>query len=494
MRKNVKKMISLALSGVLVAGLGAGLVACKPTEKAKAESLVSIDVNPSVSLLLDGENKVLSVIAENEDAQVLLYNENFVGLTAEQAAQKIADLAVELGYLNENNRGVSITAQGKIDQASVETAVKGAFESALLAEGKDFAVQITTEGLFAVNRAVQSVNAQFDLDLSVGEYELILQAQAADKSLTVEAAAELSTEELLAIVYEGVEDYVPYATEAYLTVKRDAFNVYYKAKEELLDSLWTAPYLNVLKYTSGNGLVYSTYAATSILLESGIWAAEQAAKIAEQIAITESVQDTIAQKLGFDEEQKAQFKQDIQDENGKVTLTSLEEYLNTYFKNMTAEQRAEAQQVFDEVLSIAKNLAADVDAMVDREYKDAFTALIENMEDEIPDALKLVAGNAMNRFEGTLQRMQAAAEGEEPLAGAYAALQELEKDKAQVLADIQAELDDADRQAVEVSIQNAESMFAGFERVMSEKLERAEESAKQFLAEAKAARENANAA
>jgi hypothetical protein len=161
---------------------------------------------------------------------------------------------------------------------------------------------------------------------------------------------------------------------------------------------------------------------------------------------------------------------------------------------MTAEQRAEAQQVFDEVLSIAKTLAADVDAMVDREYKDAFTALIADMEDEIPDALKLVAGNAINQFKGTLQRMQAAAEGEEPLAGAYAALKELQKDKAQVLADIQAELDDADRKAVETSIQNAESMFAGFERVMSEKLERAEEAAKQFLAEAKAARENANAA
>jgi hypothetical protein len=170
MKQNVKKMISLALSGVLMAGLGAGLVACKPAEEAKAESLVSIDVNPSVSLLLDGENKVLSVVAENEDAQVLLYNENFVGLTAEQATQKIADLAVELGYLNENNRGVSITAQGKIDQASVEAAVKGAFESALLAGGKGFEVQITTEGLFAVNRAVQSVNAQFGLDLSVGEY------------------------------------------------------------------------------------------------------------------------------------------------------------------------------------------------------------------------------------------------------------------------------------------------------------------------------------
>ena len=492
MKYSVKKTVSLTLCGVLAAGLCAGLTACNPpAEEAKAESMVSIDVNPSVSLVLDGENKVISVIAENEDAQVLLYNENFEGLTAEAATQKIADLAVELGYLNEENRGVSITAQGKINQADVEAAVKSAFESAVEAEGKNFSVNITTEGLFAVNRAVQSVNAQFDLDLTVGEYELILQAQAADKSLTVEAAAELSTEDLLAIVYEGVEDYVPYATEAYLAVKRDAFNVYYKAKEELLNSLWTTPYLNILKYQSGNGLVYSTYTASSILLEGGIWAAEQAAKLAEAIEIPERVQNSIAQKLGFDEAQTAQFKQDIQGKDGKVTLTSLEEYLNTYFKNMTAEERAAAQQVFDDVLALAKTVAADIDAMVDKEYKDAFVQLIEDMESQIPESLKLVANNAITQFKGTLERMLTAAEGEEPLAGAYAALKELEKDKAQVLAAIQAELDEDDRKAVEANVANAEEMFASFESLMNSKIEQAEEAAKKFLADAKAARENA---
>ena len=33
-------------------------------------------------------------------------------MTAEEAAEKIASLSVELGYLNDENKGVSITVEG----------------------------------------------------------------------------------------------------------------------------------------------------------------------------------------------------------------------------------------------------------------------------------------------------------------------------------------------------------------------------------------------
>ena len=73
--KKMTKIVGLTLTGVMLAGM---MTACAPaqTEEAKAESFVSIDVNPSISLVLDEDDKVLSVIAENEDAQVLVYEEN----------------------------------------------------------------------------------------------------------------------------------------------------------------------------------------------------------------------------------------------------------------------------------------------------------------------------------------------------------------------------------------------------------------------------------
>ncbi|MFQ7078170.1 MAG: hypothetical protein ACLRSW_09680 [Christensenellaceae bacterium] len=62
------------LSKILVASLSGAMV--YPTQPAKrqgrgkAVSYVGIDVNPSVSLVLDKNDKVLSVLADNEDAQV----------------------------------------------------------------------------------------------------------------------------------------------------------------------------------------------------------------------------------------------------------------------------------------------------------------------------------------------------------------------------------------------------------------------------------------
>lgn len=63
------KYVAAGLSGVLFISLCAGCAA-KEGKDEGAVSYVGIDVNPSVSLMLDKNNKVVSVIAENEDAQV----------------------------------------------------------------------------------------------------------------------------------------------------------------------------------------------------------------------------------------------------------------------------------------------------------------------------------------------------------------------------------------------------------------------------------------
>ena len=82
------KYVAAGLSGVLFISLCAGCAA-KEGKDEGAVSYVGIDVNPSVSLMLDKNNKVVSVIAENEDAQVLLYGEaSLVGMSAEDAAKR----------------------------------------------------------------------------------------------------------------------------------------------------------------------------------------------------------------------------------------------------------------------------------------------------------------------------------------------------------------------------------------------------------------------
>lgn len=484
------KFLSIALAGVMTSGLFA---ACGQQENAEktAASYVSVDVNPSVSFVLDEDDKVLSVIAENEDAQVLIYEENFEGLTVEKAVEKLADLAVELGYLNEENRGVNITAEGEVQLEEIKTSLQSAFTAAVEEAGGEYEVSLTSDGLFSVQRELEEINAAYDLTLTVSEYELIAQAQAADKTLTVQAAAKLTKEELIEIVYEGMDEYVPYATEAYEKIKNEAFSVYYKAKEELLNTCWAVPYLNVLKYPSLNGLVYGTYSAASITLEAGIHAAELAAKVAEQTAIPATVTDRIAEALGITEAAaKAEFDEAIKDEDGKVTLASLENYLNAYFKNMTADERAAAEEAFTQVMVAAKEAAATVYNAIGEEYKNAFEDIIEAMEDAIPDQIAAVAQNLLAEFKTTLEEMRTATNGKDPLPAAYAALEELEQAKAELLEKMKKELEEGgDIESVEKNIAEAEKLFAGFEKTMNDKIAAAEKQAKDYLAELKAQRQ-----
>lgn len=127
------KYVAAGLSGVLFISLCAGCAA-KESKDEGAVSYVGIDVNPSVSLVLDKNNKVVSVIAENEDAQVLLYGEaSLVGMSAEDAAKKIAELSVRLGYLGEDNHGVNITVEGKANAEKLTDGIEAAFTAS--AEG-----------------------------------------------------------------------------------------------------------------------------------------------------------------------------------------------------------------------------------------------------------------------------------------------------------------------------------------------------------------------
>ena len=66
--------------------------------QSKAQSFVSLDINPEITLTLDENGAVLTVVGENEDANVLLYGEEtLVGMNIEAAVEKITALATELG-------------------------------------------------------------------------------------------------------------------------------------------------------------------------------------------------------------------------------------------------------------------------------------------------------------------------------------------------------------------------------------------------------------
>ena len=87
-----------------------GLVSClNEKNDEKGETYVSLDINPSVELIVSSNNKVLEFYATNDDAKAMLYEEDINGMNFDEAIDKITDLSIEYGYLSDENSVIEYT-------------------------------------------------------------------------------------------------------------------------------------------------------------------------------------------------------------------------------------------------------------------------------------------------------------------------------------------------------------------------------------------------
>jgi hypothetical protein len=485
--KNYVKTNALALA--ITMSLGLGFTACTNDSNDNKTnnhptSYVSIDVNPSLSLVLDEDKKVLSVLAENEDAQVLLYEEQLVGLSLEEAAQKIADLSVEMGYLHDNNYGVNVTVEG--GENTISATVEAAFNKA--SEGENWELNFTTQGTFSDLRELKAINEEHGLNLTLGEYQMIVDAQSVDNTLTVKAAAQLPKEDLIALIQQKTEEVIPYATATYEHAKALALYTYQHAKASLIDKLWAVPYLNVFKYPTLTGLTYNLYSDAARTLAIALDGVEVILETKESTEISQEDLNKITATLQFSEEEAQAFIQAVTID-GKVTLASLENELNAYFKNMTAEEREATQAIFNEVLTSVQAIVTEIDASIDQQIKDSFGAITSDLNACIPEQMQMLATAYFNEYKKVVTEISKSVEGKEPVPAAYAALETLEENKARVYETMRTELSEGgDLETVEKSIENVNAQFTALEKQLNEAITQAETEAKNYFATLKAQR------
>jgi hypothetical protein len=96
-----KKLAALTVTAafILAAAVG-GYYTADEINSTVAETLVQVQINPSVEFLINGKGKVLSSAPLNEDAAVLTVDRDFCGLNIVEAARSVADLSVSCGFMN----------------------------------------------------------------------------------------------------------------------------------------------------------------------------------------------------------------------------------------------------------------------------------------------------------------------------------------------------------------------------------------------------------
>ena len=91
-------------------------------------TVVTIDINPSLSISLNYKNEVVKVEGLNEDGKKLLKSENFKGDDLEDAIEEIAELVVEKGYITKEDNHILINVEGNITKEEVVSTINREFK------------------------------------------------------------------------------------------------------------------------------------------------------------------------------------------------------------------------------------------------------------------------------------------------------------------------------------------------------------------------------
>lgn len=473
------KKIGLVIAVVLVAVLAcSAFVGCSGAKDDNGKTYVSVDINPSVNMVIDEEGKVESVEAANEDAQIMLYGEVLVGKTAEEAFELIANLAVECGYLTEENCGVSVNVVAGNGSADVEAKVGNIAQAAFEAEAEkaNISVNINTGANFSLQRQLEYAKGKYPnvsavQNMSVGKFKLVTELVANDDGITFEYAASLDNEDLIEKLNACYEKIEPYATEAYKIAVAEANELFDLEKADAESAAWSAYYvLNILEHPVNYGIVYGVYNSTAITLDYALDKIEQAVDYANA-ALSDVDTQKIADALGVE---KSEVDAAIVGDDGKVTLESLEAYIDRTLKNMSAEAYNAIKAELPELETYINGLQAEIDEFVNtlpEEYADAINNIVAGV--------KVLGGDIVDFVESL---------GDLTVDDVRTVVTYLENKRDEAMADIENDLSAEELEEAKEYVANYQGLVTNAQNIYNTTIESAKEQAQEFLAQAKQAR------
>lgn len=160
------------------------------------DSVITLDVNPSIEIDVDETNTVNAVRALNDDARVVIGTMDLAGSSLEVTVNALIGSMLTNGYLDEirNSILVSVTDGDNARAQALQNSVAGMIESALGTGGVDGAVISQT-----VTPDSELTQLAADYNITAGKAALISKLVAADPTLTVESLVGLSVNDIALI-------------------------------------------------------------------------------------------------------------------------------------------------------------------------------------------------------------------------------------------------------------------------------------------------------
>ncbi len=209
-KKKKNRLLPIAVAAALVLvclggylGLSYANRADLPAEYSVA-SVITLDVNPSLNIVMDESDKVLEVQPLNDDVKAVIGDMDFAGSSLDVTVNALIGSMLVNGYLDDIRNSILVSVENG-DSAKAES---------LQQQVSDLISSAVGDGGFEASVLTQTVTATSEsaalaeqYGISEGKAELILKVCAADPTLTAESLAPLSVNDISLIAgSRGISD------------------------------------------------------------------------------------------------------------------------------------------------------------------------------------------------------------------------------------------------------------------------------------------------
>ncbi|MDD3187375.1 MAG: hypothetical protein PHD02_02755 [Bacilli bacterium] len=198
--KNKTMIVVWSLVVILVAA-GAVIGVDYYNKNLKSVSTVTFDVNPSVTLMTNYYDKVISVVALNDDGEEILTDLDLIGMDVTEASDAITAALMEAGYLDGDGANILLTIQNSDEDKAValETELSTLLNTKL--EDNYVAGTVLTQTSTVRENIPENIKTLMDTyDISYSKAVFITNLVALDSTLSVSELATLSINEISSMI------------------------------------------------------------------------------------------------------------------------------------------------------------------------------------------------------------------------------------------------------------------------------------------------------
>ena len=386
MRKRTTQIVCLALCLLTTVLSAVVLIACNSVytnapsapEPQKATSFVCVDVNPSVELVLDQNNVVMSACGANKDGKALLFEEDgIVGADLDVAIGNLAALSVKYGYISDG-ANVSVEVTSTAENNDIFEKIRTKFASAIQNANPPLTVSISDSCDFVLQSELDALKSQNPdnptiQNLDVATYRLVKRAQ--QNGVSVEDSLALPLDKLIAQANDFQSDLNQKFDDEYQLAINRAQYVFDSTKQTVENGVYARYFAQKLLDTATSN-PFSAIDVAGQVLNAAKYAASSASKLALEFYLACSnyfVQNplyelpqeqlgNISCLLGTHADD---FKTKYSAQNGTIrfTKTELDCFVNTVYRsdeNARADIQSEYGNVVEYLLQFSQADEADL--------------------------------------------------------------------------------------------------------------------------------------